>query len=214
LEPELERLGHRVVTVDLPCDDPSATFATYADVVVSALAEEQGDLVLVGHSLAGLTIPIAAERLAVRRMVFVCALIADPGRSFVDQLETEPEMLLPTYNAGLSDPDEHGRRAWVDLDVAVDVLYDDCDVDLARSAFNHLRPQATRAPYGESCPLDRLPDVERSYVGCADDRLVNPAWTSQAVPERLGIEPVELPGGHSPFLSRPAALAHVLDEMS
>jgi hypothetical protein len=31
-----------------------------------------------------------------------------------------------------------------------------------------------------------------------------------AVSARLGVEPIELPGGHSPFLARPAHLADVL----
>jgi hypothetical protein len=34
---ELERLGHRAVAMDLPCDDATVTFTTYADVVVEAL---------------------------------------------------------------------------------------------------------------------------------------------------------------------------------
>ena len=210
LGPELERLGHRVATVELPGDDPSASFSTYADVIVSALAEEQGDLVLVGHSMAGLTIPVAAARLPVRRAVFLCALIADPGRSFADQLESEPEMLMPGYDAGLS-LDEQGRGSWSEFDEAWKVLFGDCDETLARSAFDRLRPQA-RTPYGEPCPLESLPDVERSYIWCSDDHLVNPEWAPQAARDRLGIEPVQLPGSHSPFLSRPAQLARLLDD--
>lgn len=50
---ELERRGHGVVAVDLPCDDPDATFAGYAAVVVDALGDTGDDVVLVGHSLGG-----------------------------------------------------------------------------------------------------------------------------------------------------------------
>ncbi len=32
--------------------------------------------------------------------------------------------------------------------------------------------------------------------------------------ERLGAEPIELPGGHSPFLSRPSELADMLDRLA
>jgi pimeloyl-ACP methyl ester carboxylesterase len=39
LTPLLEELGHRVVVVDLPSEDPTATFETDADVVVMALAQ-------------------------------------------------------------------------------------------------------------------------------------------------------------------------------
>lgn len=208
---ELEQRGHRVIAVDLPCDDPSATFSTYADVVVAAL-EGQEDIVLVGHSLAGLTIPIAAATLPVRRIVFLCALIASPRHSLVDQFEKNPEMLFPDYQAGLSDADG-SLRHWIDFEVAREILYGDCDEQTANAAFERLRPQAL-TPYVEPCPLDELPRVERAYILCSDDRLVNPEWARRAASDRLGVEPVELPGSHSPFLSRPADLAHLLDTYS
>jgi len=180
-------------------------------VVVSTLEGEQDDLVLMGHSLAGLTIPIAGARLSLRRLVFLCALIAAPGRSFVDQRETDPEMLQPAYLAGMSEPDEQGRRRWVDFDVARHVLYGDCDEPLARSAFDRLRPQA-QSPYVEPCPLESLPDVERSYIAFLEDGLVDRDWSLRVAHERLGVEPVTLPGSHSPFLSCPTELARLLAE--
>ncbi len=212
LEPELERLGHRVVTVELPCEDPGETFATYADRVVAAFSGEE-DLVLVGHSLAGLTIPIAATKLPVDRLMFVCAVLAAPGLSFADQLKREQDMLAPGRAAGLSEPDDLGRRSWVDFDVAWNTLFGDCDEASARWAYDQLRPQAL-APYDEPCPLDSLPAVECSYIACSDDRLVNPGWSIRAARERLGVEATVLPGSHSPFLSRPAELARLMTALS
>jgi hypothetical protein len=40
--------------------------------------------------------------------------------------------------------------------------------------------------------------------------MIAPAWSRRVARERLGVESVELPGGHSPFLSRPAELAAAL----
>ena len=47
-------------------------------------------------------------------------------------------------------------------------------------------------------------------IVCRDDRAVSPDWSRAAARELLGVEPVELPGSHSPFLSRPAELADLL----
>jgi pimeloyl-ACP methyl ester carboxylesterase len=47
-------------------------------------------------------------------------------------------------------------------------------------------------------------------IVCAEDRVVDPAWSRRVARDRLGVEPTELPGGHSPFLTRPAAVAAVL----
>ncbi|HEY8439516.1 MAG TPA: hypothetical protein VIK65_12980, partial [Candidatus Limnocylindrales bacterium] len=44
-----------------------------------------------------------------------------------------------------------------------------------------------------------------------DDRALNPAWGRSAARDRLGVEPVEIDGSRSPFLSRPAELAGLLD---
>jgi hypothetical protein len=61
---------------------------------------------------------------------------------------------------------------WVDFDVAWRTFYGDCDESIAQSAFARLRLQAL-APSIEACPLERLPDVERTYVVCSDDGIVN-----------------------------------------
>jgi pimeloyl-ACP methyl ester carboxylesterase len=210
LTPEIERRGHSVVTVDLPCSDPDALFDDYATVVVDALDGSDDDVVVVGHSLAGHTIPLVAARRPVRRLVFLCALIAAPGLSFVDQLRAERDIFVPGYEAGLAPADERPVRAWEDARIARETMYQDCDEADARAAFARLRPQAS-TPYFAPCPLDALPDVPTAYVVAADDRIVNPAWSRRAAPERLGVEPIEVPGGHSPYLSRPGALAEILD---
>jgi len=206
---ELDRLGHRSIAVELPCDDATASFETYADVIAEAIAAEPEDIVVVGHSLAGLTIPLLPSRRPIGRMVFLCALVASPGLSFTQQREAEPDMVLPRYEAGLGEPDEQGRTRCVDFEVAREAFYADCDETDARTAFDRLRPQA-RTGYSQPCTLDALPDVPMTYVMCQDDAMVNPAWSRRAARERLAVEPVVLPGSHSPFLSRPAELAAVL----
>ena len=209
LTPEIERRGHRAVAVDLPCDDPGALFDDYASVVVDALAGAGDDVVVVGHSLAGQTIPLVAARRPVRRLVFLCALIAAPGRSFADQLRAERDIFVPGYEAGLAPADERPARVWADYAIARETMYQDCAEADAMGAFQHLRPQAS-TPYFEPCSLTALPPVPATYVVAADDRIVNPAWSRRAAPERLGVEPIELPGGHSPYLSRPQAVAELL----
>jgi pimeloyl-ACP methyl ester carboxylesterase len=208
LAPELERRGHAVVAVDLPCADPAATFADYADAVAGALDARDDDVAVVGHSLGGLTIPLVAARRPVRAVVFVSALVPMPGASLVEQLRAEPATFVPGYDEGLGGD----RRApvWASFAAARERLYGDLSEDEARWAFERLRPQAT-APYREPWPLDALPDVPRAAIVSAGDRVVDPAWGRRVARERLGVEAVELPGDHSPQLSRPAELAALLD---
>ena len=213
LTPELERRGHRTVVVDLPCTDPEALFPDYATVVVETLADVGEDVVVVGHSLAGHTIPLVAARRPVRALVFLCALIAQPGASFVDQLRADPDMFVPGYEAGLAPADERPVRTWARLDVARETMFQDCPETVAEAAFARLRPQAS-TPYFAPCSLTALADVPATYLVAAEDRIVSPAWSRRAAAERLGVEAVELPGSHSPYLARPAALADLLADQA
>ena len=211
LAPALEALGHRVVAVDLPSDEGTATFDTYAEVVVAALEGEADELVVVGHSLAGLTIPLVAARRPVRRLIYLCALVPVPGRSFVEQRDIDRDMLYPDFVAGMSELDADGRRRWVDGVLARQILYADCDDGAASAAIERLRPQA-QMPYDQPCVLDALPRTPCTYVVCGEDRLVNPDWSRRVSNERLGADLIDLPGSHSPFLSRPNELAAVLHD--
>jgi pimeloyl-ACP methyl ester carboxylesterase len=211
LIPEIEGHGHPAIAVELPCDDVEAGLATYAGVVAAETADAGPDLVLVGHSLGGLTIPLVAALRPVRKLVYLCALLPSPGLSFAEQTAQEPDILMPGFGADIA-RDEQGRSYWQDDDAATDALYGTCPRQLASWAVARLRPQA-RPPNDERCPA-RLPDVDSISLYASDDAIVNPAWSRAAAPERLGSKAVELPGDHSPFLGRPAELAEVILSVS
>ncbi|HMZ13544.1 MAG TPA: alpha/beta fold hydrolase, partial [Mycobacterium sp.] len=84
---------------------------------------------------------------------------------------------------------------------------------VVEAAIARLRVQAYE-PMVQRCPFDRLPAVPATYILCADDRMIDPAWSRLAAAGRLGAELIELPGGHSPFYSRPSALAEVLHRLT
>lgn len=208
LTPELEALGHRVIAMDLPCDETAATFETYAAVVVEALAGEATNAVVVGHSLGGLTIPLVATQQPVAQLVYLCAGVPIPGLSVAEQLAIEPDTRNPGFDFG-QEIDEKGRNRWVTEAAARQLLYGDCPERVARAAFERLRPQS-RTPYGQPCRLDVLPSIPSTYIVCRDDRYMNPERARKVARERLKAELIELPGSHSPMLSRPAELAAVL----
>lgn len=192
----LDALGHRGIAMDLPCSDDSAGASEYADRVVDALQDFDEPVILVGHSLGGLTIPIVARRRRVRRLIFLSALLPVPGKSLMEQQETEPDMLFPD----LVGPSGFGDR-----------LYNKATKADAEFALAQIRPQS-RTPHNEKTPLDEWPDVPMSFIVSTDDHACNPAWGRKAARNRLGIENChELIGSdHSPFISRPAELARIL----
>lgn len=211
LSPELEDRGHRVIAMDLPVDDSSAAFDDYADVVCAVVEDVPGDeLVLVGHSMGGQTVPLVAARRPLRHLVYLCGVPPTPGQPFAQQMAEESDMLNPDYTCGLGDKDSDGRRSWIDKELTHFHVMSDCDEATASAAFARLRPQSP-APYKIPCSLHAYPVVETTYVVCDDDQMVNPAWSRRIARDWLNAELIELPGDHSPFYSRPEELAKLLD---
>jgi pimeloyl-ACP methyl ester carboxylesterase len=205
---ELEARGHTAIAVDLPAGDLDAGAVRYAELVDAALPRGD-DVILVGHSLAGLTIPLVAARRPVTHLVFLCALIPEPGLSLLDQMRAGGAIFIPEFGA---DPGRHRDPdgcTWWEPAAAVGAFYHDCADAQARAAAARLRRQSP-LPSREPCPLAALPDVTCTSIVCQEDRAISPAWSRRAARARLGTEAVEMDGGHSPFLSRPGELAGLL----
>ena len=211
LRPELERFGHRVFTMDLPISDPACGTADYAKVVQDALPPDSVPMI-VGHSAGGLTVPLVAVHRPVRRLVFLAALLPAPGRSPGEQRANEPidGGFEPTTAEWL----DRGDNVWmVGPTTATELFYHDAEAALARWAVERLRPQW----YGilaEKTPLTAWPDVECRSIVCRDDRAINPDWVRSAARERLDTVALEIDGGHSPFLTRPAELAALIHSLA
>jgi hypothetical protein len=210
--PLLQQAGHDVVAPNMPSDDGSADFDAYADAVCGALQGRDDDVVVVAHSLAGTTGALVPHRRPVRHLVYLCAAVPEGGLSLIDQWQDQPDMVHPAFGdgwlQGLTAPDDQMRTAWVDHGFAAEVFYADCDEATAEAALAHLRLQSGY-PWTLPCSMTEHPSVSCTSVVCSEDLVVNPAW-SRRMADRIGAEIVELPGSHSPMLSRPSALADVL----
>jgi hypothetical protein len=209
LRAELERAGHSTSAVDLPCEDPDAGAERYADEVVHGMPRSTDGVVVVGHSLAGLTIPLVAQRTRTLVTVYLCALVPVPGMSFDSQHADVATGFKPSERA-VDGPD--GSTSWPEAG-AIEVFYQDCDPQTAKDAARRLRRQHWRVTE-EVTPLRRRSTGASAYILCADDRVVSSQYSRRAATELLGVDPVEMPGGHSPFLSRPRDLANVLAQVA
>lgn len=203
--PRLEKRGHRAIAMDLPCEDNSASFSTYADAVIASLRRIAGDVVLVGHSLGGMTIPLVAERWPVKRLVFLCAVLPIPGA-----LPFGPDPGAPPSTAPGLELEEHEDTTFSFKPAsAATHLYNRCAPADVRWAIAHLRRQS-RTPNHEVCPLPAWPNIDRAYIACSDDRIVMPEYARYVARSRAGVDATLIDADHSPFLSRPDALAERL----
>ncbi len=169
---------------NLPCDEVGLTVHDYA-----AFAPSDPEAVVVGHSLGGLTIPFVPARMT----VFMGALVPSEG-VFAG--------LDPTFTG--TERDELGRSYWPTLELAAAKLYPDLSPEEAAAAFARLRPQAPIDPVYE------LPPGAYASIVTTRERAIRPGAQLEWARTVLGVEPLELDAGHSPFLTHPAELADLL----
>ncbi|MEO8892134.1 MAG: alpha/beta hydrolase [Coleofasciculaceae cyanobacterium] len=227
LIPELEARGHQAITMDLPIDEPSTSLSNYADVVIQSLQDVDDQVILVGHSMAGMIIPLVAMQRPIRKLMFLCALLPQIGMSGLDQFydEVDPNRLkevgykppLASLFEQLSDePNMYNpasltkKQVSQDETIAKEICFHDCEPDVAHWAISKLRDMRSLSHLTEVFPLQTLPNVECDYIVCMDDRIISPTWSKYAARKRLKVEAIELPGGHYPHISHPIQLAEVL----
>jgi len=199
---ELDEAGHTTTAVGLPIEDPNAGAELYADEIVASTPKNAGPVVFVGHSMGGLTIPIVAGRIPAAMTIYLCALLPVPGLSFDAQRPGAGTGFVPSVSPIVS---PNGGTVWPEKG-AIEIFFHDCAPDVAIAAARQLRSQQwliTR----EVTPLRAWPAVPSAYIFCTDDRVVSRAYSVRAARSLLGVEAIEMPGGHSPFISRPADLA-------
>jgi pimeloyl-ACP methyl ester carboxylesterase len=221
--PELEKLGHPAIAIDLPGHglrrDERSTLADRTAAIVEVLAP--GD-VLVGHSGGGYDISLAAGAVPERigHLVYLAAGLPIEGRSVMEATGGAPPsddgvtqlMSDETGMLGFIRPDARGRMVCADRAGAADFFYHDCDPQTVAWAFDLLTPAPIEfLQETVSIPRFWAADLPRSYIGCREDRAKPQAMTEQVI-DRLGVEPLFMDGSHSPFLSRPAELAQMLVE--
>ena len=134
----------------------------------------------------------------------LAALIPRPGRSLGDVMASEPDTTTEEFNALPRQVGKGGAVTW-DPDIAGPFFYRTCNPDTARWAAAKLRTQVWTTSR-EPCPLEKWPDCEIASIICTGDELLTPDWSRRTAQDVLGVEPIELPGGHFPMLSIPTAL--------
>ena len=211
LRPALERLGHVALTVDLPCDEPTAGAREYAETVARAFADAPADLVLVGHSLGGLSIAVVAELRPVSQLVFLCAMLPRPGRSQDEVIGCEPDMVGTPPEGPTTYSDASGASHWYP-DAAAAYFFSDCDTATAAWAAARLRAQCWKVTQ-EVTPLRSWPEVPTTSLIGASDPVINPLWSRRAFPLVISGPVIEMDSGHSPFLSAPDELALKLSDL-
>jgi pimeloyl-ACP methyl ester carboxylesterase len=181
-----------------------------ADVVGLVEAEELDEVVLVGHSYAGMVITGAADALLargiarVRQLVYVDAMVLLPGECW----------------GGRHDETTRTTRLAAAAATGLNVLPppDPTDFGLADADRDWLRRRQGPHPFGaylEPLHFDaaRWAALPRAFIDCMSPAYPTIAPTRRRVRETPGFKVVEMATGHYPHVQAPADFVRVLRDL-
>jgi pimeloyl-ACP methyl ester carboxylesterase len=199
LTPRLQQRGHAVVVPDLPLQDPEAGFEERIRPALEAIDEVQGQLIIVGHSQGTAYSTLVAAARPGALLVHLC-----PRLGGFEPPPGAPNM----FREGIPFPETRpdGISVW-DEDVAIEALYSRVQAPRASILAGRLRPMAMPQ---DAYPLRAHPDNPTVLIYAAEDELFEPVWERFMARELLGVEPIEVPGGHFPMAEDPEGLAELL----
>ena len=182
-----------VHAVDLP-DNDDTTLDQYVDHVVEAIERaDMRNIVMVGHSLGGITVTPAANRIAARmqRLVYLTTICPPAGATVPDLVMDDPR---PEMKGGMNPPD---------------MFCTDFDDETREWLVGRLRDQPAQpltTPITEPAPP---PSIPCTYILCRRDEALTLVFQTEQA-ERIGATIVSMDAGHSPFATHPAELADVI----
>jgi pimeloyl-ACP methyl ester carboxylesterase len=207
--PLLESAGHRVFAPSLTgygdkahLLSPEVGLDTHVD-DIAGLVEALDDVVLVGHSYAGLVISSVANRLPERiaHLVYLDAMVPEDGETAVDVLPVTKQLIDAAVDGwrvpplrelppplglfGVTDPDD---AAWL------------------RSMLSDQPVRCLRQPVRLDNPAVHA--IPRTHIHCTGGR--PDGITRRPVPPGARVR--ELPTGHDCMITMPAELAALLTE--
>ncbi len=166
-----------------------------------------GPVVLLGHSYGGAVVTGAGAHDAVRHVVYLTAFVLDRGESVIQNDLTGGEAMKLTEALAFD-----GDVIRCDPARAVEFFYNDCTPADADAAIARLKPMSMAA-MGEPVPGEIAWRTKpATYVACTDDRVL-PVALQASNAARIG-NTLEIPTGHSPFISQPALLSELLIDLA
>jgi pimeloyl-ACP methyl ester carboxylesterase len=195
VERDLRNRGYDAFAVDLAAGGQTGLPA-YADAVVDAI-DGRTDVALVAQSMGAFTAPLVWQRVPTRLVVFVNAMIPQPGETpgeWWDNVGSEQARTAAAARDGYS----------AELDLSTYFMHD-IPEDLAEEMLQQAESQLDER-FDDVCTFDAWPSASIHVVAGREDRFFPLELQQRIARERLGVEPLIVPGGHLAALSHPEEL--------
>lgn len=207
----LPHLDTPTIAIDLPgrgkhpTDLASVDIASCAKSVVSDIGEAGfGDVVLVGHSMAGCTMPAMIDELGsrVRHAVFVGCTVPEHGTTILDTLD-------PAIQDMIRSRGEDIEPAPMDSEMAKVVLGDDLSPEQVDWCVERMVAEAPGL-IQEPVDLGSMAGVPCTWLRTMRDVIVPPDKQLRFAANLDGCDVVDIDAGHMCMVSQPSETASVI----
>jgi len=212
---ELQNKNHIAEAIDLPGHGKNkipiedVTLQKYSSEILKSL---NGPTIVLGHSMGGYPISLAAETdpTFIEHLIYLTAFVPEDGKSLVEMRNKIKQYPLTS----IIKKTEDGLGFYIPEKYQKDVFYNDCSKHDINSAAKNLCVQAIKP---QNTPIrlgTNFAKVSKSYVSCLDDRTIPIELQknlSRSIPKE---NKYEINSGHSPFFSKPAELANILERIA
>jgi pimeloyl-ACP methyl ester carboxylesterase len=197
----LKKGGYNVSVVQ----NPTTSLADDVAVTRRALAAQSGPVILVGHSYGGAVITEAGNDPKVAGLVYITAFALDNGES-VSSLIKDPPPGAPVP------PILPPQDGYLFLDKAKFASSFAADVDAEKAAFM----ADSQVPWGVEALGGTISEPAWKtkpswYLVATDDKMIPPP-AQRFMSKRAGSTVVEAKGSHSIYVSKPEAVAKIIEQ--
>jgi pimeloyl-ACP methyl ester carboxylesterase len=197
----LTKKGYNVTVVQ----NPTITLADDVATTKRAIDAQDGPVILVGHSYGGVVISSAGDDPKVAGLVYICAFAADTGDSVLSLIKTAPAdapapPILPPVDGFL----------FLDRQKFAASFAADVKPEIAGFMANSQVPWGLAAASGGATAA-AWKSKPSWYLLTTEDRMIAPEL-QRFMSKRAGSKVVEVKGSHAIYVSRPEAVASIIEQ--
>jgi pimeloyl-ACP methyl ester carboxylesterase len=197
----LKKKGYHVTVVQ----NPTITLADDVAVTKRAIDAQEGPVILVGHSYGGVVISSAGDDPKVVGLVYICAFAADNGESVLSLIKQAP--------AGVAGPPilpPQDGFLFLDRQKFAASFAADVKPEISEFMSNSQVPWGLEAASGGATAA-AWKTKPSWYLLTTEDHMIAPEL-QRFMSKRAGSKVTEVKGSHAIYVSRPDAVASIIEQ--
>ncbi|MEH7537595.1 alpha/beta fold hydrolase [Bacillus toyonensis] len=216
VKPQLEALGHTVITLDLPgsgkdtTPSQNITLDSYVDAVTATINQQTEKVIVVGHSMGGIVITQTAELIPnkIDKLVYLCAFLPQNGENLGSKLDGEAG---PQFSINENDM----TAELIPNLIEKTFLNATENEEIKEASSKKMRPQPL-GPFQQQLKIseENFGTVDRIYIETTLDRAIPIDFQRRMNTETPCSKIITLEADHSPFFSKATELVNCLHALS